>query len=385
MVATYDLRARKFQDGLHLDIRPQISVLDLRTYGEVVQKNMLVEVEERDQHRIKDSYKQSREEASSVSVGGQWKKAKAGDSSCTQGQSQHARSAPIVPLQPQGSHSQTAKSSALTQGLQGACHYCKQPEHFKRECLRLQNRAQSGTGSQATLAQSANVQLGFRVPQAPQPVTSVGLLGQFLAVKGSGKSLRIATGRFLCWDFYSSSWGPVFLDCVCRGCAIKIAGRTLEFDFAIFYMTGFDVILGMDWLTFFRATIDYFLERVSVCTPTGDYFHFVGDRSDSHSMMIFSVGDWSCHRSYLASLLADEDSSSGYVYLAVVVEFLDVFPRELTELPFLKEVVFAIDVVSGTTPTSMALYRMAPIELHELKAQLDDLKAKGFIRPSASP
>ncbi|XP_059629653.1 uncharacterized protein LOC132272541 [Cornus florida] len=66
--------------------------------------------------------------------------------------------------------------------------------------------------------------------------------------------------------------------------------------------------------------------------------------------MIFSIGDWSRHRSYLASLLADEDSSSGCVYPAVVVEFLYVFPEELTELPPFREVVFTFDVILGPNP-----------------------------------
>ncbi|XP_059650746.1 uncharacterized protein LOC132296576 [Cornus florida] len=94
---------------------------------------------------------------------------------------------------------------------------------------------------------------------------------------------------FLCVD--TPVGGPVSLDRICQGCAIKIAGRTLEFDFVIFNMTGFDVILGINWLSFFCAMIDYFHGRVSVYTPMGDYFHFVGDRSDSHSIMIFSIGD----------------------------------------------------------------------------------------------
>jgi len=34
---------------------------------------------------------------------------------------------------------------------------------------------------------------------------------------------------------------------------------------------------------------------------------------------------------------------------------------------------------------SMALYRMAPTELAELKKQTEDLFEKKFIRPSASP
>jgi hypothetical protein len=36
-------------------------------------------------------------------------------------------------------------------------------------------------------------------------------------------------------------------------------------------------------------------------------------------------------------------------------------------------------------PTSQAPYRMAPIELAELKVQLQELLDKGFIRPSNSP
>ncbi len=44
-----------------------------------------------------------------------------------------------------------------------------------------------------------------------------------------------------------------------------------------------------------------------------------------------------------------------------------------------------INVVPGTAPISKAPYRMAPMELVELKAQLQDLMDKGFIRPSVSP
>ena len=45
----------------------------------------------------------------------------------------------------------------------------------------------------------------------------------------------------------------------------------------------------------------------------------------------------------------------------------------------------SIEVVQGTTPISRAPYRMAPIELKELKTQLHELLDMGFIRPSVSP
>lgn len=46
---------------------------------------------------------------------------------------------------------------------------------------------------------------------------------------------------------------------------------------------------------------------------------------------------------------------------------------------------FTIELILGTSPISKAPYRMAPTELKELKIQIDDLVAQGFIRPSTSP
>ena len=46
---------------------------------------------------------------------------------------------------------------------------------------------------------------------------------------------------------------------------------------------------------------------------------------------------------------------------------------------------FTIDLIPGTEPISIPSYRMAPAELRELKAQLEELLSKGFIRPSISP
>ncbi len=46
---------------------------------------------------------------------------------------------------------------------------------------------------------------------------------------------------------------------------------------------------------------------------------------------------------------------------------------------------FAIEVMSGITPISIAPYRMAPTELRELKVQLQELLDKGFICSSVSP
>ncbi|XP_059664207.1 uncharacterized protein LOC132309981 [Cornus florida] len=135
----------------------------------------------------------------------------------------------------------------------------------------------------------------------------------------------------------------------------------------------------MDWLAFFRATINYFRGRVTICTPEGDYIFFMGDRSDSQPSSLYGVrkrirGDY-----FLASLLAEKDDVVGEDYPEVVRDFLDVFPENLAELLPHREVEFTIDLMLGTALISMAPYRKAPVELEELKKQLDDLRMRGFI------
>jgi hypothetical protein len=69
----------------------------------------------------------------------------------------------------------------------------------------------------------------------------------------------------------------------------------------------------------------------------------------------------------------------------VVREFLDVFPNDLPGMPHERVIEFKIELQPDTTPIAKSLYRMTPMELAELKIQLQDLLDKGYIRPSSSP
>ena len=67
-------------------------------------------------------------------------------------------------------------------------------------------------------------------------------------------------------------------------------------------------------------------------------------------------------------------------------DFQDVFPNQLPKGPPPKrKVEHKIDLVEGAEPTSRPPYRLKPKEQDELEAQLKDLLAQGFIRPSCSP
>ena len=70
--------------------------------------------------------------------------------------------------------------------------------------------------------------------------------------------------------------------------------------------------------------------------------------------------------------------------MPVVQEFPKVFSDDITDLPPEREVKFAFDLEPGTSPISIAPYRMSALELCELKKQLEELLEKQFIRPSVS-
>ena len=79
------------------------------------------------------------------------------------------------------------------------------------------------------------------------------------------------------------------------------------------------------------------------------------------------------------------DSGSRLEDIPVVREFSDVFPKDLPGIPPDREIDFKIKLTPGTEPISKAPYRMAPLELKELKLQMEELVSKGFVRPSTSP
>jgi hypothetical protein len=62
-----------------------------------------------------------------------------------------------------------------------------------------------------------------------------------------------------------------------------------------------------------------------------------------------------------------------------------VFPDDLPGMPPKRAIEFKIELQPGTAPIAKAPYKMSPVELKELKIQLQGLPDKGYIRPSISP
>jgi hypothetical protein len=65
----------------------------------------------------------------------------------------------------------------------------------------------------------------------------------------------------------------------------------------------------------------------------------------------------------------------------VIREFSDVFPDDLPRMPPER----AIELQPGTAPIAKAPYKMSPVEMKELKIQLQGLLNMRYIRPGTSP
>ena len=70
---------------------------------------------------------------------------------------------------------------------------------------------------------------------------------------------------------------------------------------------------------------------------------------------------------------------------SVLKEYRDVFQPLPAGLPPPRHIDHHIDLEPGSQPPFKAVYRMSPVELEEVRRQLDDLLEKGFIQPSKSP
>ncbi|KAJ9512039.1 hypothetical protein QJQ45_004614 [Haematococcus lacustris] len=181
----------------------------------------------------------------------------------------------------------------------------------------------------------------------------------------------------------------------------------------------YDVVLGKPWLTAKNPDIDWPLERITLRhagavhtlaappspapNPSASQLLsparfrkaarkdavFVAVLTDSSPPLSPSPAMPSSHTSTSTSPPPDQPQwppSLSPSATALLSEHIEVFPKELPsvhDLPH-RSVDYVIQLESGTPP-NRPVYRMSQEELDELKRQLDELLAKGYIRPSTSP
>jgi hypothetical protein len=128
-----------------------------------------------------------------------------------------------------------------------------------------------------------------------------------------------------------------------------------------------DILLGMDWMTRHRVSLDIFSRIVEIDSPEYGHTNLHLPQQKSTNSCVYAIEG-----------IKLED-------ISIVCEYLDVFSNELPGIPPDRDDEFVIELQPGTTLISKRPYHMSPNELAELKLQLQELLDKGYIHPSASP
>jgi hypothetical protein len=231
---------------------------------------------------------------------------------------------------------------------------------------------------------------------------------------------------------------------VLRTAALSMGTFAEKLDFVSLKLEGYDVILGMSWLFHHNPVIDWRqhtvrigkrhvlqgihvrfatdsprrlntvtsrqlqqhirhgdIEALIVVRPTADGY-VVGPDPVAESPPVATAAvlsaetrSWAdIHRAYSRGLpVAQSRLSSAIVSPGdplersrrrVLSDYSDVF-GDLPGLPPSREVDHKIELVAGATPPSRPTYSLSASETVELKKQLEELEAAGFIQPSKSP
>ena len=168
-----------------------------------------------------------------------------------------------------------------------------------------------------------------------------------------------------------------------------------EESFTICEMDNIDVVLGLTFLEAYNGVFkgkkrelvvqsdgkEFVLPLTKSSGTFGRHLNFILARelSEKCYMLVMRVGE-------AGDGVAEKVELVPKCVEDVLKRYQDVMPEDLpNELPPRREVDHKIEVKPGTKPPSKAPYRLSQKELEELKSQLDELLAKGYIRQSKSP
>ena len=146
--------------------------------------------------------------------------------------------------------------------------------------------------------------------------------------------------------YVSTLIGSIYqTDLVVQNCSITIQDGVLFDDLVVLGMQGYDVILGMELLTKYHATIDCKQKTLALVTPEGENFVYKGVNSNCIVPLISATTVCKFLRkacdAYLCAIEVMETPGLEPKDILIVQEFLEVF-QEVLGLPPDREIEFAI-------------------------------------------
>ncbi|GJV38683.1 putative reverse transcriptase domain-containing protein [Tanacetum coccineum] len=237
------------------------------------------------------------------------------------------------------------------------CQKCQRTGHLEKDCRAILPGACNGCGEKGHLKN--------KCPKAWKQHNEGARAIAYVVVENPQQNLNVVTGMFLLNDHYacilfdsgaeksfvSSAFTPfidiaptalntsyeveladgkvVSTNTVLRSCTLVLLNHVFKIDLLLTRLGSFDVIVGMDWLSYHRAVIDCYEKIVRIPLPNGEILEVQGERPEKDP-------------GSLACIKADEKKLDD---IRVVRDFPEVFPDDLSGLPPVREIEFRIDLI----------------------------------------
>ncbi|GJT78088.1 putative reverse transcriptase domain-containing protein [Tanacetum coccineum] len=273
------------------------------------------------------------------------------------GQAKRSRMGDLCPSAPSAIFTTMAHKGSGAAPKGNGCFECGAPGHFKSDCPKLKNKDGRNGNEQGWVYEVRNAET--RVNASRNPDSNV-VMGTFL-LNNHYASILFDTGAdrsFMSTAFSSlidivptpldnsydvelADGKIVGIDTIIRGCTLNFLDHPFYIDLMPVELGSFDVIIGMDWL-----------------------------RSSNERESWLGVISYSKAQEYMAK--------GCQVFLPQISAKKE---EDKSEAKQIKD----IDLIPGAAPVARAPYRLALSEMKELLEQLQELSAKGFIRPSSLP
>ncbi|GJX47160.1 putative reverse transcriptase domain-containing protein [Tanacetum coccineum] len=264
-----------------------------------------------------------------------------------------------------------------------ACYECGSTDHVRPACPRWNrpqgpgenhpnqvaaNNGGQGRGNQRNQARGRAFMLGEEeTRQDPNIVTCTFTLNNHFTTTlfDSGADYSFVSTTFIhllglepsdlgfIYEIEIASGQLVEIDKLIKGCKLEIEGHVFDIDLIPFGHGSFDVIIGMYWLSNYKAILIFHEKVVRIPLPDGKVLRVLGEGPDEKAR-------------FLMGIKKQEE-------IVAVREFPEVFPDDLLGLPPIWEIEFRIEFIPGATPVAKSPYRLTPSELEELSGQLNEL------------
>ncbi|XP_057443196.1 uncharacterized protein LOC130734935 [Lotus japonicus] len=398
----------KFENGLRPDIKAAIGYQQIRNFYTLVDKCRIFENDDKQRKEYLKTLGPQKNFRGGIDKKKPFQKAFRSQSSSSSEKNKILRYQPQNPPRCYncgGNHYRYEFSHT-----QAVCYRCKQPGHVSINCpnpkVESSNNERGGAGNRNNNNNNKGKKENNKAPARGRVFTLTGAdleptedliqgtcfmngiplvvlydsgaTHSFIAVN-LVKRLRLATQSLVRKLIVSTPTGDtVSTTFLCKDCPLVIQDRNFVVSLVCLPLSQIDIIMGMDWLSANHVLLDCHRKIIIFGSDPPHDGRFI-----SANNVNTSVKQGEQVYMLLCSLKGEAEHPTQRI--PVVEEFPDVFPDDIPGLPPEREVEFAIDLIPGTGPISITPYRMSPLELAEVKRQIEELLEKQFIRPSVSP